>query len=45
MVEPVGVGGVGRAAESKVPFEQVCFEGCSSVVSGGDCGEFLGFAD
>lgn len=45
MVETVSVGGVGRAAERKVPFEKVCLEGCGGVVGRGSCREFLGFAD
>lgn len=44
MVDAVAVGGVGGAAESEVPFEEVGFEGCSVVIGGRIGGEFCGFA-
>lgn len=45
MVEAFCVGGVGRAAQSEVPFEEVCFEGRGGVIGGGGGGEFLSFAN
>lgn len=45
MVQAVGVGGAGRAAEGEVPLEEVRLERGGGVVGGGGGGEFLGFAD
>lgn len=45
MVQAVGVGGAGRAAEGEVPLEEVRLERGGGVVGGGGGREFLGFAD
>lgn len=37
------VGRGGWTADCKVPFEEVCFEGCGVVVWRGGVGEFGGF--
>lgn len=45
VVEALAIDGVGRAAQSKVPFEEIGLEGLGRIVSRGRAGYLSSFSD